>query len=172
MLSSSTSLISNLPIPDLAGSLGGDTVFLAVAFVLFMGLSYYLGRGLIISTIFAFYPATLLFKSFPFLDKLVLLSGEKLIVLNKVAIFLVFLIPITIVVSKYIFSLSDGGTGSNFLKLAGMSAGLVILVVVFSYNVVSFDTFHNFGSQIDSLFAGSGREFYWFLAPLALLAFL
>jgi hypothetical protein len=151
------------------GSLSGDIGILALLFIAFVGLSYYFGRGFIVSVVLAFYPATILYKMFPFVEKLTFLSGN-LVTLNKIGIFLLFLIPLTIIINRFIFTASDFSGGENILKLAGLSAAFLILIVLFSYNLVNYDGYHDFGTQIDNLFGSPTRQFYWFLAPLAILA--
>ncbi len=171
---SSTSLLAKY-IPNavtVSGSLTGDATFLGIIFLLILGLSYYFGRGFIVSLIVSFYPATILFKLFPFMEKVLFLSGEKLLLLNKMGLFLVFLIPITIIVNRFMFTAGDYSTGENMLRLAGLSLAFLLIIVLFSYSTVNYDLFHNYSSQIDGLFSGSGREFYWVLAPIALLAIL
>ena len=155
-----------------ASMLSGDTAFLLVCFVVIMGVAFYLGRGFLISLIISFYPASLLYKSFPFLEKAIVLSGENLIVINKIGVFIVFLVPIAIVLNRFIFSASEYGRGDNILKLAGLSVAFLILVVLFSYNTVSYDALHDFSPQIDAIFGVEERQFYWYLAPIALMGVL
>lgn len=171
---STTSLVSkyipsNIGIP---GSITGDMAFLGVVFILLIGLSYYFGRGFIVSLIVSFYPASILFRLFPFMEKVIFVSEGRLLVLNQIAVFLLFLIPITIIINRFIFTASDYSGGENILRLAGLSLAFLIIIVLFSYNTVNYDIFHNYSSQIDSIFDFPAREFYWMLAPLALLAIL
>lgn len=157
---------------NISGLVSGDIGFLLVLFVVVIGFSFYAGRGSIISAIISFYPASLLYKTFPFLDKVIFLTGDKLIVFNKIGLFLLFLIPITIIVNRFIFSVSGYGGGENMLRLAGLALAFLILVILFSYTTVNYDVFHNFSASFDSLFGVEERQFYWILAPLALLAIL
>ncbi|HEY0220740.1 MAG TPA: hypothetical protein VGC58_00785 [Candidatus Paceibacterota bacterium] len=173
-LSTTTNLISEYAeyarVPEgLVSSLSGDLGVSVIAFIALLGISYYFGRAFIISIILAFYPASMLFKMSPFAQKMLVLSGN-LVVLNNIAIFLVFLVPLTIIINRFIFTASDYGRGDNILKLAGLSVAFLILMVLFSYNLVSYDLYHNFGPQIDQLFGSTARQFYWFLAPLAIMA--
>ena len=148
----------------------GDAIFLVTLFVLFLIFALYFGRGRLISIILSFYPTTLLYNTFPFINKVIILSGDKMITLNRLVVFLVFLIPISITLERYIFSESEYNGSYNFFSLAGLSLATVVLVVLFSYTTLNFDLFHNFSPQIDSLFSGIDRIFYWNLVPLALLA--
>ena len=150
----------------------GDAVFLCTLFVIFLALALYFGRGMIVSIILAFYPATFLFNTFPFMAKSIILSGDKLLVLNKIGVFFIFLLPLSIILNKYIFSESEYSSSPHILKSIGLSLSMVLLITLFSYSTVNFDVFHDFSPQIDILFNGGTRLFYWNLVPLALLAIL
>ncbi len=160
-------------ITDIFKFISGDLGFLLAFFIVIMGFSWYTGRGFIVSLIISFYPAIMMYKTFPFLDKLLFLNDSPgLLVTNKIAIFLLFLVPITIVINRFIFTASDYGGGENLLRLAGLSLTFLLLIVLFSYNAVNYDPLHDFSPQIDNLFSIEERQFYWFLAPIALLAIL
>lgn len=156
----------------LSSFLSGDIIFLLAIFLLLFVLSMYFGKGRFASVILAFYPATILFKSFPFMTNLMVMTGDKGILFNKIVIFLIFLIPVYLVINKYVSHYGEYGTGEGALRSGGYAAALLILIVTFSYTTVNFDLIHNFGSQIDAIFEGAGRIFWWNIAPLALLAFL
>lgn len=151
--------------------LSSDIVILVLIFIFFFVYALYLGKGAIISLILAFYPAQFFFEHFPFINKAMFLKGDSLILLNKVLIFLLFLIPLTILFSRYVFH--DSGYGSmHYVKIAGYALLCVALVLVFSYSIISLDSIHNFSPTIDALFTGVDRIFYWNIAPIAVLFFL
>lgn len=146
----------------------GDVVILITIFAIFLVYALYFGKNRIISLLLAFYPAELLYKSFPFLDKLLFLKGDSLLLLNKVLIFLVFLVLLDIMIGRYVFH--DSGYGSShYMRMAGYALAMVIVVLLFSYSIINLDTVHNFSPSIDALFTGADRIFWWHLAPLALL---
>ena len=148
-----------------------DIVILVLLFVFFFVYSLYLGKGAIISLILAFYPAQFFYEHFPFINSVMFLKGDTLVLLNKIGIFLLFLIPITILFGRYIFH--DSGYGSaHYFRIAGYSLLAVALVLVFSYSIISLDGVHNFSPFIDALFTGVDHIFYWNIAPIAVLFFL
>ena len=165
-----SSIFSKLP--SLGGIFSSDIGFLIAAFVVILGLAFFIGRSSLIALILSFYPASLLYKTFPFASKAIFLKGDMLITFNKIGLFLLFLVPITIIIGRFIFSASDYGRGDGTLRLFGLSIAFLILVVFFSYNVVNYDVFHNFGPQIDAIFTITDSQFYWNIAPMALLAVL
>ena len=149
-----------------------DATFIIAIFAIVFALGLYFGKARLVAFILSIYPATFLYNNFPFLGKLVVLHGEKLTALNEIVIFLLFLIPLNIIIDRYIFSESTGGGLIGTAKVGGLALAVTLLIVIFSYNTLSYDVFHNFSDQIDLLFATPARLFYWNLVPIALLAFL
>ena len=148
--------------------LGSDIIILLVLFFLFFCYALYFGKNTIIATILAFYPAQYFYQNFPFLNSFLILKGDQLLLLNKVLVFLIFLVPLTILIGKYVFQ--DSGYGSaHYLRCAGYALAMIILVLLFSYSIVSLDSIHSFSPTISTLFVGADRIFWWHLGPLALL---
>lgn len=156
----------------LSGPLSVDLVILASIFIILYGYSIYAGRNRLLAFIISFYPATLLFNTFPLMNKVLILQGDKFLTLNKLAIFLLFFIPINIIINRFIFTGSDYSGFTGLVRGAGLSLSALIMVLLFSYSTLNLDVFHNFSPQIDTIFAHSSSIFYWNLASLALLAIL
>lgn len=151
--------------------LSGDMLFFVVTFIIFFIFTLYGGRGRVISLILAYYPASLLFTTLPFINKLLILQ-DKLLVINKIAIFFIFLVPISIIINSYIFSESAHSGASHLLRTAMFGLIMLSMTVMFSYNLVNYNVFHDFSSSIDSLFVPASRIFYWNIGFFLLLAFL
>ncbi|MBI4155810.1 MAG: hypothetical protein HY507_01085, partial [Candidatus Zambryskibacteria bacterium] len=81
-----------LRVVRIGGILSSDLAVLIIVFLAFFFYGMYFGRNMLVSLILSYYPSVFLFQNFPFIDKLIFLSGNKLVVLNKVVIFLIFLI--------------------------------------------------------------------------------
>ena len=149
-----------------------DMAVLVVLFIIFLAYTLFFGRKMMISLILAFYPATLLYKTFPFIQKLLVVSGDKFLIINKIVICLVFLVPLFIIISRYISSESSYTGSSHIIRTVGLAIVGVILILLFSYSTVSLDPIYNFSSSIDILFSTTDRVFWWNLAPLLVLAVL
>ncbi len=163
--------IASSTLSQIGHFLKGDMLFFVVGFVLFLVFALYAGKGRVISIILAYYPASILFSTLPFINKLMVLQGNML-VLNKIAIFLIFLVPLSIIINSYIFSESMHSGAQHLLRTAGLALVLLVLTVAFSYSVVNYDAFHNFTTSTDVLFSPVGKVFYWNFGIFALLAFL
>ncbi len=151
--------------------LKGDMLFFVVGFIMFLIIALYAGKGRVISFILAYYPASILFSTLPFINKLLVLQ-DKMLVLNKIAVFLIFLVPLSIIINSYIFSESMHSGVQHLFRTSGLALIMLILVVVFSYSVVNYDSLHNFTTSTDALFTPLSRIFYWNIGIFALLAFL
>lgn len=161
-------LAAVLKIKDLFSA---DVTVLTIAFIVFFLYGLYFGRDRLISLIITFYLATFLYRIFPYADKLTFLSGDNLALLNKIGIFLLFFLPINIIISRYIVAQEYDGS-SHVFRTLGLSLASLIVLMLFSYTVTSLDHFYTFSPIINDLFAGAGRVFWWNFAPLALLAIL
>ena len=151
------------------GNLFGSDIFvLILLFIFFFCYALYFGKNPIIATILAFYPAQFFYQNFPFMNNLLVLKGDPLLLLNKVLIFLLFLVPMTILIGRYVFQ--DSGYGSaHYFRSAAYALAMIIVVLIFDYSVVGLGLVHNFSPTVSTLFSDPTRIFLWNLAPLALL---
>ena len=149
-------------------ALSSDIVFLAFLFLVFFICVMYFGKNKMATMLIVFYPAVFVFGNIPFLSKLVFMSGERGVLLSKFIVFVAVFALIYFAVNKYFITFNEP---SGFLRKAGLSLGLLIAFVVFSYKVVSLDFIHNFSGSVDTIITGGNREFWWGIAPLAILAF-
>jgi|GEM_PF-2988637 len=145
-----------------------DILVLAVIFIIFFAYALF-SKDRIISFILAFYPAAYLFKLFPYVNTLVVLSGDRAILINKIVIFLIFLIPTSIVVNRYIFSESFHRSTGMF-RSGGYALAFVIEILIFYYSILSLAAIYAFSPAISSLFSTPDRIFWWSLAPLLIMS--
>ncbi len=149
------------------GSFSSDLILLAVLFFLFFAVGMYFGKSRLVSLILAFYPARFLYENFPLMSHFLVLHGPQLVVINKILIFLFFFVLVDIMISRYIFSESIGSS-SHFVQVGALALSATVLLLVFSYSIISLDIFYNFSVSIDKLFVVTNL-FWWTLAPLLLL---
>ena len=160
-----------LKILKVGGIISSDLIVLVTVFVVLCIYALYFGKEKIISLLISFYPATLLYKNIPFLDKLIILSGDVPILLNKLVIFLLVLVLMNIIIARYIYTEEYGGS-KNYLRVFGYALAGTILFLVFCYTVISLNLFHDFSPFVDKLFVGEIKVFGWLVAPLIILLFL
>ena len=154
------------------GPLYSDVALLLVVLLILFFYAMYFGRNRIVSFILAFYPASFLYSIFPFSEKLTILHGDIPLLFNKIGIFLIFFLPLNIIINRYIFAESDYSGNSHMFRTFGLALASLILLVLFSYTIINLNILHNFSETIDVLFVGTVRIFWWNVAPLAIMAFL
>ncbi len=150
----------------------GDFLVLFLITLFFFGIAFFLGRGRMSSILFAFYPSMLLYANFPYVNKMLVATGDKMIVLNKLGIFLLFLLPISYAIGKHTTDSFESNGVMKLLKTFGLALAGTGLTLVLSYGLVNFESLYDFGERIDSLFTNSEHVFYWNIGILVLLAFL
>ncbi len=152
-------------------ALTNDIIVLGTLFILFATYALYFGKSRIVSLILAFYPAVFLYEQFPYASKLMFLHGDQPILLNKILVFLIFLIPLNIIIGRFVFAESGYGGSFHFLRVAGLALAGTMLALVFTYSVIDLSLFYSFSPTISALFV-SAYIFWWMLAPLVLMFFL
>ncbi len=169
-MSATTSLMSKFS--SAFSMFSGDVSFILTALFVLWAFTLYFGRGKIISFILSFYPATFLYNNFPFTTKILSESTGNTLLLKQLGIFLIFFIPLNIIINRYIFSESEYRASSNLLRSGGLAVSALILVMIFSYITVDLSSFHDFSPKIDDIFTSGDRIFYWNLASILILAIL
>lgn len=149
----------------------GDLGFILIFFGIFFFITSYFGRGMIVSLILSFYVSSLVYLLFPFTSKLIFLKGDLLILINNLIIFLVILIPVTIIINRYMSS-GDYMNYLGFFKITLFSIASLVLLVSLSYIIINYDLLHDFSPQVDALYALNGVSFFIFLLPIIVLVFL
>ncbi len=159
-------------ITDFFGNFSSDVLLLvSLCIIVFAGTMYF-GRGRMVTFVIAFFPAALLYKTFPYLDKLVFLEGDKSVAMNKLLIFLVILIFFNIVIGRFVFSSGDYVGSGGIFKNGLLTISVVFLLLVMTYDVVNLDALHDFSERIDQFFIPSTKIFYFNLISLLVLAFI
>ncbi|MBX4210628.1 hypothetical protein KW783_01510 [Candidatus Parcubacteria bacterium] len=156
----------------LFANLTGATLDLSVIGVVFLvSLIYCIryGRSSLVALVLAFYPAILLFETFPYIRKVTLVSDAGSgIVINNLIIFLVFLSASFIAVRRVIGHDYSQGYKRYFESII-LSLAATILVVTVTYHVVPIGKLYNFSAAFDVFFAGTAAYFWSLLIPLILI---
>lgn len=148
--------------------LTADLLLIGAVFIIFLLFSFYFGKSRLVSIILAYYPAVLIYNNFPFINSMLVLKGESLLVLNKFLIFAVIITILSIAIGRFIFSESGYG-GSHIWRHIGFALGTTILSLVFVHSVINIDFIHKFSPTIEALFGTSSNIFWWEIAPIIIL---
>lgn len=140
---------------------------LAIIFGFFIAFSIYFGKSKLVSIIFSFYPALLIFENFPFFKQIDSLSDSLLgIFLIKLAVFLVPVIFIYFILNKAIliewsYSKIWGFAQSVLLSLIALSLSLILVC-----KIIPIEGIYSFSQPVVSLFNSQSLLFWWLLVPL------
>ncbi len=146
-----------------------DIIVIASLFIIFFIYALYGNKGRLISFILAFYPATIFYKTFPFSQQLTIVTDEKWLVFNKLAIFLLFFIPISIIIARFVFK--ESYEGKQYIRAILYALSLVSVILLFHYTVIDFSIWYDFSPQIDTLFSSPLQVYIWQLLALLFLLF-
>ncbi len=151
-------------------SVSSDTLIILVLLVIILGIGFKFGRNQLVSLILAIYVAAFLYVNIFFASNFVFVEkSSSMLFWNKLGIFLLFLIPVNLLINK-----SLGGyesRGNRFVKIGLLAIALLGLTLAIFYHVVPITSVHNFSSGIDKLFASSTAYTLWLLIPLIVLFF-
>lgn len=151
--------------------LTADLIVVGITLLIFFLISLYFGKAKLISLILAYYPAVLLYNSFPYLQSILFAKGESLLILNKLVVFLIILILLSIAIGRFIFSESGYG-GSHVVRHIGFSVAATVLFFVFIHSIITINFIYKFSPSIEVLFGTADKIFWWLLFPLILIFFL
>src|SRR5262245_14971416 len=108
-----------------------DIIVIFILFVLVAAYGFYRSKGKLISLILSFYPAILLFLNFPYTNSLLIFNKTaSQIFISKCIIFLIFLVPIHLILNRIISSTYDYGT-SRLTQIAVLAICVLILILTF-----------------------------------------
>ena len=150
-------------------SFSSDAIIIAGIAILFTAYAMFFGKGKIVSLILGFYPSVYLFKNVPYVKKLVSTTPITISdALTQLVLFLILFIPISFVISKYIYAEFSFSRVKKVVSSTIFGGAATVLTLVFLYHVVNIQKIYNFSTGIDSLFIGN-HLFWWLLAPFAII---
>jgi len=152
-------------------SFSSDAVIIAGIAVLFTAYGIFFGKGKLISLILAFYPATYLYKIFPYAKKITSIvpaGGSEAIA--QLVIFLALFLPIAYILSTFIFAEFSFSRIKKVISSAALGVTATSLTLLFSYHVINLQKIYNLSAGVDKLFLGS-NVFWFLLAPFVIIFF-
>jgi hypothetical protein len=120
--------------------------------------------------IISLYLAAFLYTQVPFVKTLTLVKGADQLFWNHLAIFAIFLVPIFIIVSKYIDSEPTFGA-LGYIKLLLLLVAVVGIIITIFYRFVPVESVYQIPSGIEKYFVSDLSFTIWLIAPLIILFF-
>ena len=157
-------------IKNFLGQFSGDVLLLISLTIIIFGAVFYFGKARAVTFVISFHLASILYLTFPFLDRLFFLDEPRMLALNKIGIFLVFFIILYFITSKFISTALVYDAGTGIVKKLLITAGILVCVLIFVYQMADITDLYDFSPHIDQLFDSEAKLFYWKAATLLLLA--
>lgn len=145
-------------------------ITLLVVIALLTALSFYKGKSTLFSLIVSFYPAAMLYASFPYKEKMLLFKDTNEHIFYSHAIIFAVFFALSFWVARRIVH-SDGTRSGfvGFLDALFLSISVVILTVALCFHVLPYRDIYNLGSQFQNFFSGSLGYFVSMFAPMFVL---
>ena len=137
----------------------GGSVVLTIAFVAF-------GLRRALAFMLALEIGALIYRSFPYFGSL---GGAESSLTANAALLLGMVLILTFFISRAVVAEFSQSRVYQFLQAFALGASTMALLLAFSYNVLSFESFYHFGPLIATLFAPDQFFFWWLLTPLVLI---
>jgi hypothetical protein len=152
-------------------SLSSDTLILIILAVAFLFLGFRKGKDVLVTGLLSLYVTAFLYSNAFFVNSLIFVAKDPAkLFWNHLAIFILFFVPVYLILSKIILAENDRGP-LGLIKMAILSLVTTGLLITIFYHVVPISTVYNFSSAVDSLFESSRTFTVWLILPLAALFF-
>ncbi len=145
-------------------------IALIVVIALLTALSFYKGKSTLFSLIVSFYPAAVLYASFPYKANFILLkANNEQIFYSHAIIFAVFFLLSFLVARRIVHSDGMRSGVVGFLDALFLSASVVVLTLVLCFHVLPYRDIYNLGAQFQNFFSSSLGYFVSSFAPMFVL---
>jgi hypothetical protein len=150
-----------------------DIIVLASILVGVFALSFYFGKGALLSALLSLYTSTIMFSIFPFTAKLFdAVGGMSVKPFIAPLIFAVFWIFSFLIFKNVVVNDFNAGFLSKTLSSVFVTVIFTGTLLAVFYNILSFSQFYSFAEPVKTLFVFSNALFWWFLSGMVASFFL
>ncbi len=122
----------------------------------------------LISLVLSLYVAAFIYTNAFFIERLTIAQGSGQLFWNKLAIFLIILLPIHILINKFVVVYKSRGGGGPFRTIL-LAAVFICLSMAMLYHVIPLDSIYDLPTYIDKYFASETMFTVWLIVPLIAL---
>lgn len=140
-----------------------ELAVLLIVFTLALSLALFRGRQYVVNVIIGLYLALLFITTFPFA-----ITEEVLV---STAVFIICTICTTSIIARLMPEPFREKRFESLGKKLLLSAGVTVLVMIFSFHILPVQEFITIGSPISSVFGREDLFFWWLITPFILLYF-
>jgi hypothetical protein len=145
-------------------------ITLLVVIAILTALSFYKGKSTLFSLIVSFYPAAILYASFPYKEKFILFKDTNQHIFYSHAIIFAVFFALSFLIARRIVH-SDGTRAGfvGFLDALFLSISVVILTLTLCFHTLPYRDIYNLGAQFQNFFSSSLGYFVSAFIPLVVL---
>lgn len=122
----------------------------------------------IAALIVSVYIAALIYTNAFFIKALTLAKGAEQLFWNNLAIFLILLVPIYLLVNKYVSPPYSRGS-MRHARVVLLSVALIGLVLAMLYHIIPLEPIFDLPSYVDKFFSSETALTLWLIIPLLAL---
>lgn len=148
-------------------------ITLVIVIAVLTALTFYKGKGLLFSLLVSFYPASIMYASFPYKAKFLFsTTSAQNTFYSHLGIFAVFFILSFLVARRIVHSDGTRGGFIGFLDALLLSASVVVLTVALTFHILPYRDIYSLGAQFQNFFSGSLGYFVSIVSPMAVLYYM
>lgn len=153
-----------------------DVVAIIGVFLVLIFFTFQFGKSRMVAFILALYISLLLFLNFQYFEYFDILTNfieneTTQITVTNILVFLITLFIVYKIIGRAIATDSPQDLLHKWFEVLIMAVVGTTLIIAFIYHALPISSFHEFGPEIDRLFASPELFFWWLVIPLVALFF-
>jgi len=147
-----------------------ESAYLLIVFLVFLALSVFKGRQMLINIICGLYLSLLITTQFPYYDFLLGdLKQEIVISVIKLLFFIFITVLMTLLFRRIMPREFSEGRLESLKQKISLALGATILVMIYSFSILPVSEILTLGTPLQTLFAPSEYFFWWLILPFLIL---
>ena len=145
-------------------------IILIVVVAALTALSYFKGKRILFALIVSFYPASIIYLSFPYKEKFLFSTANSLNTFySHVFIYLVFFILSYFVANRIVHADGTHSGVGGFFEALLLSASVVILTTALAFHILPYRDIYNLGTEIQTFLSSDLGYFVSVISPMAVV---
>ena len=145
-------------------------IILIVVVAALTALSYFKGKRILFALIVSFYPASIIYLSFPYKEKFLFSTANSLNTFySHVVIYLVFFVLSYFVANRIVHADGTHSGVGGFIEALLLSISVVILTTALAFHILPYRDIYNLGTEIQTFLSSDLGYFVSVISPMAVV---
>ena len=145
-------------------------IILIVVVAALTALSYFKGKRMLFALIVSFYPASIIYLSFPYKAKFLFSSTNSVNTFySHVVIYLVFFVLSYFVARRIVHADGTHSGVGGFIEALLLSSSVVILTTALAFHILPYRDIYNLGTEIQTFLSSDLGYFISVISPMAVV---